>query len=103
MSIDGKHGNYGFHIKETICNDGDHIEFDDPIFVIVHDNTKNGMTHEDMRKVADASIKQHIYWNDVESYYWMYDFKVYDYWCEMLHERVTGESIYDCMHISVTE
>jgi hypothetical protein len=100
-ATDGKNGNYGFHITSTVANDGDVVEFDSPIFVMVHDNSTDSLSAHELRKIADVAIHQQLYWNDVESYYWMYDFKVWDHWCEMVHERVTGESIYDCMHINV--
>lgn len=101
--LNGKHGNYGFHIKETTCEDGSRVEFEDPIFVMVHDNSRDGLTPEELRKVAEASIHKPIYWNDIECFHWMFDFKVWDHWCEMVHEGLTGESIHDCMHINVSE
>lgn len=99
--IDGKHGNYGFHIKGIRASDGDWVEFDSDMFVMVHDNSDSGLTHEEMKKIAEESLRKPIFWNDLDSYYWMFDFKVWDHWCEMVHEDVVGESIYKCMHINV--
>jgi len=99
--MDGKHGNHGFHIKGLHMSDGDWVEFDSPVFVMIHDNSDAGLTNDELRKIAESSVDKTIFWNDVGCYYWMFDFKVWDHWCEMLHEDHTGESIYECMHINV--
>lgn len=99
--FEAKHGLHGFHIKGLHANDGDWVEFDTPWFVMVHDNSEDGLSYDELRKIAEESLRKPVYWNDLESYYWMFDFKVWNHWCEMLHEDRTGESIYECMHINV--
>ena len=98
---DGKHGNYGFHIK-GIPNNGDWVDFDSPMFVMVHDNSDDGLSVEELRKIAEESIRKPIYWNDVDCYYWMFDFNVWDHWCEMV-TPTDEEPYWECMHINVYE
>ena len=98
---DGKHGNYGFHIKGIRAADGDWVDFDDPVFVMVHDNSKDGLSDEELRKIAEESLRKPIYWSDDRLCYWMYDFNVWDHWCEMVD--VPDESHYECLHINVYE
>lgn len=96
---DGKHGNFGFHIK-GIPNNGDWVDFDSPMFVMVHDNSDDGLSVEELRKIAEESIRKPIYWNDVDCYYWMFDFNVWDHWCEMV-TPTDEEPYWECMHINV--
>lgn len=37
----------------------------------------------DRDKIAEAAVTSTIYWNDVDCYYWMYDFPINCKWCEM--------------------
>ena len=67
--IDGKHGNHGFHIKGLRCSDGDYVEFDEPMFVMVHDNSDGGLTHDELRKIAEESLRKPIYWSDTRCVY----------------------------------
>lgn len=98
--MDGRHGNYGFHIKGLRANDGDWVEFDHPWFVMVHDNSNKGLTSDELRKVAEESLRKPLYWSDARCVYWMYDFNVWDHWCELV-TPTDNESIYECMHINV--
>ena len=99
--MNGKHGNHMIHLKGVHSKNGQWVDFENPVSVMVHDNSDSGLTNDELRKIAEAAILKPIYWNDVDCYYWMYDFNVWTHWCEMLHEDRTGEPIYECMHINV--
>lgn len=95
----GKHGDYGFHIKGVHNDKGEWIDYDKPVFVMVHDNTDGGLTDFELKRVAEAATTKTVYWSDGRLCYWMFDFKMWDHWCEMLD--VPDEPYYECMHISV--
>ena len=93
----GKFGNHGFHIKGLRNTSGNWIPFDSAIFVMVHDNV--GLDFETLRKIAKESLRKPIYWSDERCRYWMYDFQVWDHWCEMID--VPDEPYWECLHINV--
>lgn len=100
---DGKHGNYGFHLKGIHDETGKFIPIDNPdkpVFVMVHDNSDDGLTHEEMKRIAEHAVWNTVYWSDDRCCYWMYDFKVWDHWCEMV-TPTDDEPFWECMHINV--
>ena len=83
-STDGRHGNHAVHVKGWHDERGDWRDYDRPIHVMVHDNTADGLTSDEVRKVAETACHQPVYWSDGLCRNWMYDFRVWDHWCEMV-------------------
>lgn len=99
--MEGKHGSHMFRIKHDYCIEGDRLE-PERVPVLVHDNTELGLDHLTMRKIAEKAMTQSIFFNEVEIYYWMFDFKVWDHWCEMVNVRESAE-LFNPLEINVYE
>lgn len=97
----GKHGNYEFHIKYLHDKYGKLVEVDKPIHVVVHDNSREGVDNETVKKIAETACIKPIYWSDYRLCYWMYDFNIWNHWCEMID--VPDEHHWDCLHINIYE
>ena len=72
------------------------------------DNTEYGLTPEEVDTITDVAAEQAIYWNDIECYHWMYDFKACGHWCEGLFNEETmeifeQENPFDILNINVYE
>lgn len=73
---------------ETICIHGDQIRAcpTDPRFrVFITNSTDTEVDNDTCQKIAEHVISAPIYFSD---YYWMYDFKVWDFWCESTNIEV---------------
>lgn len=96
---DGKHGNFGFHLKGVYDERLNFVPID-PAFVVVHDNSDDGLMHDEMKKIAERAISNTVYWSDERCCYWMFDFNVWNHWCEMV-TPTDDEPYWECMHINV--
>lgn len=72
------------------------------------DNARRPLSIEEAKAIADYAANEPIYWNDCDCYYWMFDFKVGDHWCEGLFredvmEQFGQENPYDTLNINVYE
>ena len=99
--MEGKHGSQMFHVKHRYVLENTPVQAE-RVPVLVHDNTESGIDHETRRKIAEKAITQNIYFNECESYYWMFDFNVWNHWCEMVHQRDAGHLL-DPLEINVYE
>jgi len=97
--MEGKNGSQMFHVRCDYMLEGTRFE-PSSIPVLVHDNTERGIDHETRRKIAERAVTQTLYFNDVECYHWMFDFTVWDHWCEMVHVR-DGGKLFDPLEINV--
>lgn len=92
-----KHGITAYHPNGAI----------DGLTVFIHDNTDDGLkphehyTFDDGKTIADAAIKQAVYWSDERARYWMFDFRAANHWCEMIDPEKTGAAYWDELHINV--
>ena len=74
----------------------------------VIDNTEAGLTAEEVDQIVDKAKDEAIYWNDVDCYHWMFDFKVGSHWCEGLFgedvmEQFSQENPFDTLNVNVYE
>lgn len=97
--IKAKHGIHGVHVRGVYDERGEYIEAERPVHVMIYDNSGNGLTTEEVNKIAERAVTSPIYWSDDRCVHWMFDFNVWDHWCEMLTEP--DEPFYECLRINV--
>ena len=106
-----KHGDYGVFVG--LDEDSNHVILKEcneygECFVVIHDNTEHGLSVDERHRIAIASANQMIYWNDIDCYHWMFDFKVGEHWCEALFgEDVMAQfhqdNPFDVLNVNVYE
>lgn len=105
FDLPSKHGDYGVFVG-TVDGKGLAV-LTEPnecgeCLVVVHDNTDGGLTAGEREDIAKKAVTQTVYWNDIDCYHWMFDFKCGGHWCEMWHGN-DDEPYYLAMHINVIE
>jgi len=97
-----KHGDYGVFVRleeeqlvEAFEGDSDGVSF-----VVIHDDTEEGLSPSERVSVAFDAALRPIYWNDFKCRYWMYDFKHGEHWCRMVQ---TDLPYYVAIHMLVED
>ena len=71
---------------ETVCIHGNHIRAcpTSPDFsVYIKNSTPHEVDNDTCQKIAERVLFDPIYFNDLECFYWMFDFNVWGHWCEV--------------------
>lgn len=61
--------------------------------VFVTNSTVAEVDYDTVYKIAERAFNSPIYWSNVACRYWMYDFNVWDCWCEVTHIDCTNKTI----------
>ena len=74
----------------------------------VIDDTEKGLTNEEVDAIAEKASWEPIFWNDVDCYHWMFDFKAAGHWCEGLFredvmEQFHQDNPFDVLNVLVYE
>ena len=108
FSKPSKHGDYAIFVGAPddgtifVLTADEYNEASGECLVIVHDNTMDGLTADQRNEISMSAVVQTIYWNDYDSYYWCFDWKVAGHWCEMWHGN-DDEPYYLAQHINVID
>lgn len=70
---------------ETICIHGSalrHCVADPDFKVFITNSTGASIDNLTYQKIAERAASEPVYFNELDCYYWMFDFMVWDFWCE---------------------